>query len=360
LLDNEIQIFLKSTLIGQPFFLLMENFKNLQIIRKETIPTALLQHSPAKLENLNNDVGFENKIVTKHIHRPQLALAGYVELFNFNCVQFFGNTEIYYLKSLTKSERIKRIKKLLEFKIPCIVITNNHKIDQEILDLLSKYEVAVFRTKFASTKAITLLSEFLDDQFIEQATVHGSFVDVYGVGILLIGKSGIGKSEITLDLVERGHRLVADDVVMISKKRDTTLMGTGTNLVQHFMEIRGLGIIDVRQMFGIRSIRFQKRLELIVELEVWSNNTEYTRTGLENIPTEIMGVEIPTVKLPIFPGKNVTVITEVIALNYLLKTYGYNAAEKFSEKLTEQIRRKKTPGDFNDDRIVNYMQGDTE
>jgi len=338
----------------------MEQFKNLQIMQKDTIPVALLKNTPAKLENLNPGVGFDNKIVNKHLHRPQLALAGYVELFNFKCVQFFGNTEIFYLESLTIEKRIESISKLLQFQIPCVVITNNHRIDQEILELFTKSNIAVFRTNFPSTKAISLLSEFLDDQFVEQATVHGSFVDVYGVGILLIGKSGIGKSEITLDLIERGHRLVADDIVMISKKQDTTLMGTGTNLVQHFMEIRGLGIIDVRQMFGIRSIRFQKRLELIVELEDWSNSAEYTRTGLEDSSTEIMNVEIQKVKLPIFPGKNVTVITEVIALNYLLKTYGYNAAEKFSEKLTEQIKRKNNPNAHEDDRIVNYMQGDTE
>ncbi len=205
-----------------------------------------------------------------------------------------------------------------------------------------------------------MLSEFLDDHFSQQAVVHGSFVDVYGVGILFTGRSGIGKSEIALDLVERGHRLVADDVVMITQKR-TALMGTGTSLIQHFMEIRGLGMIDVRQMFGIRSIRFQKRLEIVVELEEWTSSEEYTRTGLDEEPMSVMGVEISTVKLPIFPGKNITVIAEVIAINYLLRTYGYDTAKVFSDRLNNAISNKTfSDRNMREQRIVNYFQGDVE
>lgn len=191
--------------------------------------------------------------------------------------------------------------------------------------------------------------------------VHGSFVDVYGVGVLFVGRSGIGKSEIALDLVERGHRLVADDVVMLTKKRDAVLMGTGTSLVKHYMEIRGLGIIDVRQMFGIRAIRFQKRLEIVVELEDWDPEKEYDRIGLDDEPKAVMGVDISSVKLPIFPGKNITVISEVIALNYLLRTYGYNAAKEFANKLREEIeRRAQNQNGTVDQRIITYFQSDEE
>jgi len=302
----------------------------------------------------------DNHITDKNIYRPQLALAGYVGLFNFNRVQIFGNTEIYYLRSLPKPKRIDSFKIFSSFPIPCVILTNNHEPEDFMLELAEKANIAIFQTPFDTTKATYLLSEFLDDQFAMHSTVHGSFVDVYGVGILFTGRSGIGKSEIALDLVERGHRLVADDIVMITKKRETTLMGTGTNLVQHFMEIRGLGIIDVRQMFGIRSIRFQKRLEIIVILEDWKDSQEYTRTGLEESITELMGVEIMTVLLPIFSGKNITVIAEVIALNYLLKTYGYNASKVFADKLSEKIKRKASNPNLNDDRLISYFQGDME
>jgi HPr kinase/phosphorylase len=334
----------------------MQNqFSNLEIIKKEHIFVSLIAKSPIKPVSLLGETGFDNKLQSKHIHRPQLALTGYVELFSFKSVQLFGNTEMYYLKSLKKADRIKAFEKICKFRLPCIILTNNHIFDDDMLEICKKYEIAVFQTKYESTKASAILSDFLDDQFIEQTMLHGSFVDVYGVGMLFVGRSGIGKSEVALDLIERGHRLVADDIVMINKKGETTLMGTGTSLVQHFMEIRGLGIIDVRQMFGIRSIRFQKRLEIIVELEEWNDQTEYTRTGLEQIPTEVLGVEINNVKLPIIPGKNVTVIAEVIALNYLLKTYGYDAAEVFANKLSERIKNKS-----NEERIVNYFQGDIE
>lgn len=336
---------------------MINQFKNMEIIKREHISVSLLMKSPIKPKSLLGEVGFDNKLVSKHIHRPQLALTGYVELFNFKSVQLFGNTEIYYLKSLDENTRLTAFENISKFRIPCIILTNNHELSEELLNLCKSFNIAVLQTSFESTKASAILSDFLDDQFIEQSMVHASFVDVYGVGLLFVGRSGIGKSEIALDLIERGHRLVADDIVMINKKGETTLMGTGTSLVQHFMEIRGLGIIDVRQMFGIRSIRFQKRVEIIVELEEWNDNTEYTRIGLEQSPTDVMGVELNTVKLPIIPGKNVTVIAEVIALNYLLKTYGYDAAEVFSNKLTEKIKMKNK--DY-EERIINYFQGDIE
>jgi HPr kinase/phosphorylase len=286
----------------------MNQFKNPKIIRQNEIPVEVLLQSPIKLKSLTSKKGLSKSIKDVNLYRPQLALAGYVGLFNYHRVQIFGNTEIFYLKTLSPENRKKALSTLLKFPIPCIILTNNHELDAELIQMAEDSEVHIFNTPYDTTKAFTYLSEFLHDQFASQIVVHGSFVDVYGVGILFTGSSGIGKSEIALDLIERGHRLVADDVVMLTKKRSTVLMGTGTNMVQHFMEIRGLGIIDIRQMFGIRSIRFQKRLEIIVELEEWTkeNQGQYTRTGLEEEPIEIMGVEVSTVKLPIFPGKNKT------------------------------------------------------
>ena len=308
-----------------------------------------------KLKLLNGEVGFDNVITDKNLHRPGLALAGYVELFTFDRVQVMGNTEIKYLSSLTPAQRRVAFTSLLEFKIPCIVLTDNNVIDEELLQASAQKGIPVFGSSYETTKIAYFIADFLDDQFSPQMVLHGSLVDVYGVGVLLTGRSAIGKSEIALDLVERGHRLVADDVVMVTQKGEGILMGAGTDLVKHFMEIRGLGLLDVRSMFGIRAIRYQKRVEVVVELEEWKRREEYTRTGLDDLTTKILDVEIPLVKLAIFPGKNVTVITEVIALNYLLKHYGYDAAREFSKRL-EGVIGQKTKGQ----RAIDYFEHDFE
>ncbi|MFH1052159.1 MAG: HPr(Ser) kinase/phosphatase [bacterium] len=340
----------------------MSYVDKIQILQQKQLLVKNLLNSPAKLEVLTkDDTGFDNLIHNKNLYRPQLALAGYVGLFNFKQIQIFGNTECYYLNGLTKRKRILAFKNLTQFPMPCIILTNNQILDKELIDIANTSGIAILKTPFNTTKTQFLLSEFLDDQFSPQAVVHGSFVDVYGVGILFVGRSGIGKSEVALDLIERGHRLVADDVVMLTKKRESLIMGTGTSLVKHFMEIRGLGIIDIRQMFGVRSIRFQKRLEIIVELMEWDKKDDYTRIGMDEEATSIMGIDISTVKLPIIPGKNITVIAEVIAINYLLRTYGYNAAKIFSENLTEQIKQNKGPRSaFADQRHISYFQADNE
>ena len=339
----------------------MSMLEKIKAISKEEIYVEILMKSPVQLTPLTGNIGLQNRISDKNLHRPQLALAGFVELFTYHRVQIFGNTELYYLQSLQIEDRIRAFENISRFSIPCIIITNNHQIDNSLIDIAVKQNIAVFATPFETTKTIALLSDFLDDQFADQAVVHGSFVDVYGVGVLLVGRSGIGKSEIALDLIERGHRLVADDIIMFTKKRENILMGTGTSLVKHFMEIRGLGIINVQKMFGIRAIRYQKRLEIIVELEEWDKDKDYTRTGLDEVPSNLLNVPVSTVKLPIFAGKNVTVITEVIALNYLLKTYGYNAAGVFADKLQEEIYSKQSKGkSAYDQRLISYFQSDDE
>jgi HPr kinase/phosphorylase len=308
-----------------------------------------------RLEKLNGENGFENEITDKNLHRPGLALAGYVGLFTFNRVQLMGNTEIRYLNSLDAAHRRSAFVTLLDFKIPCIVLTCDNRLEDDLLKAAADKGIPILGTRFETTKLAYFLADFLDDQFARQVVVHGSLVDVYGVGVLLTGRSGIGKSEIALDLVERGHRLVADDVVMLTQKGEGILMGAGTDLVKHFMEVRGLGLIDVRSMFGIRAIRYQKRVEILIELEDWKPDQDYTRTGLDDSATTILEVEIPTVKLPIFPGKNVTVITEVISLNYLLKHYGYDAAKVFAKRLEGMIGQKARGA-----RAIDYFEHDFE
>ena len=328
--------------------------------RKTSITIGFLVESNKerlRLTSLTGDAGFDKKITDKHVHRPGLALAGFVQLFSYDRVQVFGNTEISYLEQLNPAQRAKALETIFRFDVPCVVVTSDNKVDETFVKYALANKVPVLRTPFETTKFIYFLSDFLDDQFAPQTVVHGSFVDVYGIGVLLIGRSGIGKSEIALDLVERGHRLVADDVVMITRKGEGILMGAGTDLVKHFMEIRGLGLIDVRSMFGIRAIRFQKRVELVIELMEWRPDEDYTRTGLDDEGISILDVQLPRVELPIFPGKNVTVICEVIALNHLLKHYGYDAAKEFSKRLEAVITEKsKHIGE----RAIDYFEHDFE
>lgn len=328
-------------------------------IRKHSITVGFLYETiktRLKLEPLTK-VGFDNIIRDKSIHRPGLALAGYVALFTYDRVQVFGNTEVRYLKSMPLDERIKAFNTLFKFAIPCILVTNGNPIDKELIQLAADHNVPMFRTPLESTKAVYFLSDFLDDQFSPQTAIHGSFVDVYGLGLLFIGRSGIGKSEIALDLIERGHRLVSDDVVNVTRKGEGILIGAGTDLVKHFMEIRGLGLIDVQSIFGIRAIRFQKRVEVVVELMEWKAAEDFTRTGLDLSTISILDVEIPHIKLPIFPGKNITVIAEVIALDYLLKHYGYDAAKEFSKRL-ETVIAQKNKGTAK--RAIDYFEHDFE
>lgn len=329
------------------------------ISRKEFITVDFFYKHAKNIVKLNLETrgaDLNRKIYEQNLHRPGLALAGFVDLFSFSRIQVFGNTEVKYLSKISDEQKKKSLEKIFEFEIPCIIITDNNKPDKKLLALAKKNKIPLFTTPFSTTKFVYLVGDFLDDQFSQRITIHGSFVDVYGVGVLFIGKSGIGKSEVALDLVERGHRIVADDVIILTKKGEGILMGSGTDIAKHLLEIRGLGIIDVERMFGIRAIRYQKRLEIVVELEIWDENSHYTRTGLDETFVSISGVELPYIKLPIIPGKNITVISEVISLNYLLKHYGHDSAKIFQEKLGNRLKNK----DFFDKRSTDYFEHDFE
>ncbi|MCB0831856.1 MAG: HPr kinase/phosphorylase [Bacteroidetes bacterium] len=277
----------------------------------------------------------------RDLHRPGLALAGFVKLFTHEKIQILGNTENYYLLSLSEEGRRSAFNKVFEFPIPCIIVTNGNTVFPEMLELCKEKNIPLAVTGLNTTDAIHLISGYLDEMFAPEISVHGSMVDVYGIGMLFTGKSGIGKSEIALDLIERGHRLVADDTVKINRIAENILVARGHSNLKHFMEIRGVGILDVREMFGIRAVRVQKRLEVQVDLQLWDGKEEYERLGLDEQLTGILDVKIPLIRLPIYPGKNITVIAEAIALNQLLKIYGYDAAKEFSEKLTKEIQNKQ-------------------
>lgn len=288
-----------------------------------------------------NTAGKLNKIIReRELHRPGLALSGFVQVFTFKRIQILGNSEITYLKTLSTTLRKASIRRVLEFDIPCIIITNGNTPPVELIQIADEKEITVFITPYTTTKLTQLLSDYLDEKFAPQITMHGSLVNVYGVGLLITGRSGIGKSEIALDLIERGHQLVADDVVNIIRKGNNFLMGSGSEMLQHHMEVRGLGIIDIRSIFGIRSIRKQKRIQVEVHLEDWDETEDYDRIGLDEEVTTILDVLIPIIKLPIFSGKNITVIAEVIALNSLLKMQGHHPAMEFNKRLLKKITSK--------------------
>lgn len=305
-----------------------------------------------KLRLASSPAGLERTITEKNIHRPGLALAGFVELFTFQRIQVLGNTELLYISKLDEQLNRISLERFFHFEIPCIIITNNNALPPLMLEIADRRSIPVFQTSLSTTDFTHLLMDYLDDRFAPYETIHGTLVDVYGTGILFTGRSGIGKSEIALDLVERGHRLVSDDVVILTKKAEGILIGSGNTLLKHFMEIRGMGIIDIRRMFGIRAIRLQKRVEMEVELVEWDNKEDYERLGLEEAVKNYLGVDIHHVQLPIYPGKNITVIAESLALNLHLKIYGFHPAREFSESLLQSIEDKK--------RIREYLRRDTE
>lgn len=307
---------------------------------------------------INDGVGASEREVTeRNLHRPGLALAGYVDLFTHQRVQILGNTESRYLHHLGDTERQEAFENLIQFPVPCVILTADNTLDEPLVEMATEAEIPVYRTPLPTVQFMSSVRGFLSDQFAPQRAVHGSLVDVYGIGLLLVGKPGIGKSEVALDLVERGHRLVADDVVIATKQEEAILMGAGTDLVQHFMEVRGLGLVDIRSMFGIRAIRFQKRIEMVVNMELWDDEKEYTRINMVEDTHEILGVNLPMVRVPITPGKNITVICEVIAMNYLLRHYGHDPAEVFTERLRNRIEQEGPPAPR---RGIEYFEHDYE
>jgi HPr kinase/phosphorylase len=296
---------------------------------------------PLQLEILTGEVGLQREIRSPEASSPGLVLAGYTARFaGIDRVHVLGETEITYLTSLDTKARRASIETFLSYALPCIVITKAQEPPQELLVLAREKGIPVIRTRLKTAEFYRRLKPFLDDAFAPRTTVHGSLADVFGVGLLFRGRSGIGKSECVLDLVERGHRLVADDVVHITRRGHDVLIGRGHEISRHFMEIRGVGLIDINALFGIRSVRQQKRIEVVVQLEDWDTAREYDRTGLDQQVTELLDVPIPLVTVPLNPGKNLTVICEVVAMNHLLRYSGVDSATAFNERLIKRMSEK--------------------
>jgi len=296
------------------------------------------KREPLSLEVLAGEDGMERVIPGPETSSPGLVLSGFTERFPEGRIQVLGETEVTYLFSLGKSEREEAIRLLLSRELPCLVVTKGLDPPDFLLRLADRKAVPLLRTRLKTGDFFRRIKPYLEEEFAPRTCIHGSLADVFGVGLLFVGRSGIGKSECVLDLVERGHRLVADDVVLVAKRGNDVLIGRGHRLARHHMEIRGVGIIDVRALFGIRATRQQKRIEVVVQLEEWSDRVEYDRTGLDAETTEILGVELPNVLIPLNPGKNITVIAEVVAMNHLLKYSGVDTARDFNRRLRDDMR----------------------
>jgi len=306
------------------------------------------------LHDLNDGVGLDRTIPNADISSPGLALAGYVERFVGERLQVLGETEITYLFSLSEAERDRISKMFCSFPIPALVITKNQDPPKELKEAAAASGIALLSTELKTAEFYRRIKPVLESEFAETETLHGSLADVFGVGLFFTGQSGIGKSECVLDLVERGHRLVADDLVIATRRGNDVLIGKGHELQRHHMEIRGVGLIDVPAIFGVRAVRQQKRIEVVVRLEEWDQNAVVERTGLDPQYTTMLGVQIPILTIPLNPGKNITVIAEVIALNHLLRYSGINSAEAFNERLIGRMRQAAAGN------VREYLQEDDE
>ena len=293
-----------------------------------------------KLKRFTETVGFDRVVTSSKINRPGLELTGFWKYFDKSRIQIIGRKENMYFRTLSEDERRKVLKKLFASGTPAIIFAHGAKPPEFSLEIAQENNIALLTTPMLTSNLVGRLMDYLDWNLAPSTIVHGSLVDVFGVGLLLTGRSGIGKSEVALDLVERGHRLVADDIVKIIRRADNVIIGTSNEFLEHHMEVRGLGIVDVRNLFGIQAIRQQKRVEVQVELVEWDDDTSYERIGAVDKHVKILEVDTPIVKLPIYPGKNITVIAEVIAMNHLLKFMGKNSARDFEKKLAAKIRKK--------------------
>src|SRR3954469_6830284 len=296
-----------------------------------------------ELERVPGTDGLDRVVSGADVSSPGLALAGFVTRFPAERIQVFGETEVTYLRSLDSTTRREHLQKFFAFPFPCLFVTKKLDLPVEVVEEAIKFEVPILRSALKTNEFYSRVKPWLEDYFAPQTTLHGSLADVYGVGVLFMGKSGIGKSECVLDLVERGHRLVADDLVLVRKRGTEVLIGRCHELQRHYMEIRGVGLVDIPAIFGIRAVRQQKRIEVVVQLEEWRQDaTAVTveRTGLDGETTDILGVALPRITVPLNPGKNITVIAEVIAMHHLLKWSGIDPAERFNARLINQMRDK--------------------
>ena len=298
-----------------------------------------------KLELLYVPEGKKVRITTNALNRPGLALAGFFEFFEPKRIQIIGNAEHQYIASLSSKDRSYRMEQFLAHRPPVIIFTTGLSVFEEIYTAAKKYGVAIARTKESTADFQAALIASLNIHLAPRMTRHGVFVEVYGEGMLILGESGIGKSEAAIELLKRGHRLIADDAVELKRVSSKTIVGSAPEIIRHFVELRGIGIVDIRRVFGMGAIKLSEKVDLIVKLEHWDKNKVYDRIGTDVETTNILGLDITTNTIPIRPGRNIAVILEIAAMNNRQKRMGYNTAEEFNKRIMEQMMAPKDDDD---------------
>jgi len=286
--------------------------------------------------------GLKKKIIHPQIQKMGLALTGFIQFVHPERLQVIGKTELTYFHTLKGEDQKKVIEQICSIDLACVVVTRNLEIPELLLNKAEQKGIPLFRTSLLTTDFIDRVTKVLEQKLAPTTSIHGVLIDVFGVGILILGKSGIGKSECALDLILRGHRLVADDMVSIQKRSPTELYGSGFDVIRHHMEIRGLGIINIRSLFGVEAIREQKKVELVLELMEWGTYDDYDRLGFEEEKYPILNIELPMLRIPVTPGRNLATIIEVAARNHLLKMMGHHSALEFEKKLLSKIEAQET------------------
>lgn len=295
------------------------------------------------IEEFSLEVLYEPKnidqivVTTSDINRPGLQMVGFVEYFDSSRLQIMGKVEFTFLEQFSSEEREKRLEKLFAMGFPALVITRGLQIFPEMTELAEKYNIPLLRCDFGSSQFMSMIIRYLNVQLAPTKTRHGVLCEIYGEGILIMGESGVGKSEAAIELVKRGHRLVADDAVEIRKISDTTLIGSSPEIIRHFVEVRGIGIIDVKEIFGMGAIKDEQQIDMVIHLEPWEKEKQYDRLGMVDEYTNIMGINVPSITIPVKLGRNIAVIVEVAAMNNRQKKMGYNAAVELNKRLMSQM-----------------------
>lgn len=279
-----------------------------------------------------------NIIVNNEVNRPSLQIAGYFDYFDNTRIQIVGKVELSYLSGMDSSHRRSALEALFRKNIPCVIVTHDMETPSEMIELAEAYNVPLFSSRVSTSRFMSALIAYLNVQLAPEMTTHGVLVEVYGEGVLLLGDSGVGKSETAIELVKRGHRLVADDAVEIRRVSDKALVGSSPEIIRHFIELRGIGIIDVKRIFGIGSVKDSEKIDLVIKLEPWVQGKAYDRLGIETEYETILDISVPALTIPVKPGRNLAVIVEVAAMNNRQRRMGYNAAEALNNRLMKEMQ----------------------
>jgi HPr kinase/phosphorylase len=296
-----------------------------------TLKTIIREFDLEIIANYGNFDGIQLSVAD--VTRPGLQLAGYFDHFGPDRIQVLGNMETAFLARLSSEERLKRLDALFEKGIPCLILTRNHEAPPELITCAKKYSIPVLRTHEITASFTSALVKFLNVELAPRTSLHGVLIEVYGEGILILGESGVGKSETALEVVKRGHRLIADDLVEIRRVSDTTLLGRAPEIIRHLIEIRGIGILDVKELYGVSSVKMQENIDFVINLELWDETKNYERLGIHEEETRILGISVPSITIPVRPGRNLAIIVEVAAINFRQKKMGYNVAKALTDRV---------------------------